>query len=134
MRGVIWIGVLRFLGGRARWCVVYIVVFVCSSCGLELFRHVSSSLKPDPRRVVKLYGGRCPRCGRKLEVLGGGLKFSTVKEFGSVSASSDNSATVTFKVSPYVSKLIEEVARKRGYSSKSDFIRDAILDFLWRRG
>jgi hypothetical protein len=66
------------------WCVVYIIVFVCSGCGLELFRHVSSPLRPDPRRVVKLYGGKCPRCGRKLETPGGGLKFSAVKEYKSV--------------------------------------------------
>jgi hypothetical protein len=101
---------------------------------LELFRHASGFLRPDPRRVVKLCGGRCPRCGRRLEVLGGGLKFSTVKEFRSASVGSDNSKTVTVKVSPYFDKIIEEVARRRGYSSKSDFVRDAILDFLWRRG
>jgi hypothetical protein len=101
---------------------------------LELFRHASGFLRPDPKRVVKLYGGKCPRCGRKLEIPGGRLKFSTVKEFGSASVGSDNSTTVTFKVSPYFNKVIEEVARRRGYSSKSDFLRDAILDFLWRRG
>jgi hypothetical protein len=109
---------------------VYIVVFVCGGCGLELFRHTSGFLRPDPKRVVKLYGGRCPRCGRKLEVPGGRLKFSTVKEFRSASVSSDNSTTVTFKVSPYLNRVIEEVAMRRGYTSKSDFIRDAIMSYL----
>jgi DNA-directed RNA polymerase subunit RPC12/RpoP len=109
---------------------VYIVVFVCSNCGLELFRHVSSSIRFDPKRVVKLFGGRCPRCGRKLEILGDRLKFSTVKEFKSASVSSDNSTTVTFKVSPYLNRIIEEVASRRGYASKSDFIRDAIMSYL----
>jgi DNA-directed RNA polymerase subunit RPC12/RpoP len=109
---------------------VYIIVFVCSNCSLELFRHVSSSIKFDPKRVVKLFGGRCPRCGRKLEVPGGRLKFSTVKEFKSASVSSDNSTTVTFKVSPYLNKIIEEVARRRGYGSKSDFLRDVIMRYL----
>jgi DNA-directed RNA polymerase subunit RPC12/RpoP len=109
---------------------VYIVVFVCGGCGLELFRHASGFLRPDPSRVVKLFGGRCPRCGKKLEVPGGRLKFSTVKEFKSASVSSDNSTTVTFKVSPYLSRIIEEVASRRGYASKSDFIRDAIMSYL----
>jgi hypothetical protein len=97
---------------------------------LELFRHTSGFLRPDPKRVVKLCGGRCPRCGRRLEVPGGRLKFSTVKEFRSVSVGSDNSKTVTVKVSPYFDKIIEEVARRRGYSSKSDFIRDVIMSYL----
>ncbi len=109
---------------------MYIIVFVCSGCGLELFRHVSCSLRPDPRRVVKLFGGRCPSCGRKLEVSGGRLRFSTVKEFKSASLGSDNSTTVTFKVSPHLNKVIEEVARRRGYGSKSDFMRDAIMSYL----
>jgi len=113
---------------------VYIIVFVCPNCGLELFRHTSGFLRPDPRRVVKLCGGRCPRCGRKLEVPGGRLGFSSVREYKSMYVRSDNSKTVTVKVSPYFDKIIEDVARRRGYSSKSDFIRDAILDFLWRLG
>jgi DNA-directed RNA polymerase subunit RPC12/RpoP len=111
---------------------VYIIVFVCSNCGLELFRHVSGFLRPDPKRVVKLFVGRCPRCGRKLEVPGGRLGFASVREYKSMSVRSDNSKTVTFKVSPYFDKIIEEVARRKGYSSKSDFIRDVILSYLGR--
>jgi hypothetical protein len=113
---------------------VYIIVFVCGGCGLELFRHTSGFLRPDPKRVVKLCGGRCPRCGRRLEVPGGRLGFSSVRDYKSVSVRSENSKTVTVKVSPYFDKIIEDVARRRGYSSKSDFVRDAILDFLLRLG
>lgn len=113
---------------------MYIIVFVCSNCGLELFRHTSGFLRPDPKRVVELCGGRCPRCGRKLEVPGGRLGFASVREYKSMSVRSDSSKTVTVKVSPYFDKIIEDVARRKGYSSKSDFVCDAILDFLWRRG
>jgi hypothetical protein len=66
------------------WCFVYIIVFVCGGCGLELFRYAGGFPRPDPRRVVKLYGGKCPRCGRRLEVPGGRLGFSSVKQYKSM--------------------------------------------------
>ncbi len=133
---------------------MYIIVFVCGGCGLELFRQLSGYFGLDPRRVVKLYGGRCPRCGKKLEVFAdrlksmmanmmvnrelevsvGRLKFMTVKEYKPVSEQSDDSKVVSFKVSRHLDRIIEEVARRKGYSSKSDFIRDVIMDYLVRHG
>jgi hypothetical protein len=106
------------------------IVFVCSGCGLELFRYTGRSIRLDPKRIVKLYVGKCPSCGKKLEVPGGRLKFLTVKEFKPRFTSPDKSVVVTFKVSPYLKKLIEGVARMKGYSSTSDFIRDAIMRYL----
>jgi hypothetical protein len=109
---------------------MFVIVFVCGGCGLELFTYGGGFHRLDPKRVVRLYGGKCPRCGKRLEVPGGRLKFFTFKEFEFVPVGYDKSVVVSFKVSPYLNRVIEEVARKKGYSSKSEFIRDAVMRYL----
>ncbi len=47
------------------------VVYKCSRCGFPLYVFArvgqSSYGLPTPSEVIYMHGGRCPRCGKKLE-------------------------------------------------------------------
>jgi hypothetical protein len=114
----------------------YKILFVCGGCKHVL--HVFKSRKGRGlyhitlRRIYEIYGGVCPRCGKRFEKPTR-LEFKTFKEHMVMEAST-STRHLTVRIPTWMYDIIMKFIADGKFKSKTEFIIKAILKMLEEHG
>ena len=110
------------------------IVYRCRACGhvLYAFCRVGQDSRgvPTPSEVISMYGGRCPRCGRRLEKPGlGDVDVRPLSGGGGVCVGESVSVNVTVRLPERLVEELEKVAREEK-KSRGEVVREALMSYL----
>jgi DNA-directed RNA polymerase subunit RPC12/RpoP len=112
------------------------VRYVCRNCGTVLYTSIGrSDNPPSPEYIASLYGYKCPHCGVDLSTHP--LRVRVRRARGRredvrviVDKRDRGMVTVSVRIPMWMYNEIDYWAGRKGYASKSSFIRDALLKHL----
>jgi hypothetical protein len=114
----------------------YKILFVCKECKYDLYvfqnRKGRGLYHVTLKRIREIYGGVCPRCGKRLEKPTR-LEFKTLKEHADIEAST-STRHLTVRVPTWMYDIIVKLVKSGKFKSKSEFIVKAILKLLEEHG
>jgi len=85
------------------------------------------------KRIHKMYGGRCPKCGKELDKKPKKVEFKTLKEAGEYTNIDKNTKTtklLTIRIPIWMDEAIKRLVENGKFKSKTEFIVKAIMKML----
>jgi len=82
-------------------------------------------------RIHKMYGGRCPKCGKELDKKPKKVEFKTLKEANEyVGVESKITKLLTIRIPVWMDEAIKDLVKRGVFKSKTEFIVKAIMKML----
>jgi len=113
----------------------YRIMILCSNCGYVL-RTIKEGMgrgvyQLSLKKIHKMYGGRCPKCGKELDKKPKKVEFKTLKASEYIDTKSIKiTKLLTIRIPTWMDEAIKHLVEKGMFKSKTEFIVKAIMKML----
>jgi predicted nucleic-acid-binding Zn-ribbon protein len=115
----------------------YRIVVLCGSCGYRL-RVIKEGIargvhQLSIKRILEINGGKCPKCGKRLNKRPEKIEFKTIKEASEYLDVDDDvkkRKLITIWMPVQLDEAIKELVKQGKAKSRNEFILKAIVKML----
>jgi hypothetical protein len=116
----------------------YRITILCGNCGYPL-RVIKEGMgrgvyQLSLKKIHKMYGGRCPKCGKELDKKPKKVEFKTLKEASEYMNVDTKGVKITklltVRIPTWMDEAIKDLVKRGVFKSKTEFIVKAIMKML----